>query len=199
MNKPIIGIVARLEEVKGHADFIDAANILLKEKNLNAVFFILGSGSIEESLKQKVKDLGLEKDIIFTGFIKNVQDYMNIFDVQVNCSYGTETSSLSLLEGMSIGVPAVASDYGGNPYLIENGENGYIVPIHDSKKFAESIYKILTDNEVRKHMQKRAVEIFDEKYTIERYVDNVQGVYEAIFSFWALLRASIHFHEIKMR
>ncbi len=181
-DEKVIGIVARLEEVKGHDTFIDAAKILLEEKKLKAKFFILGTGTIEESLKEKVKSLGLEDKIIFTGFVKNVGDYLNIFDLQVNCSYGTETSSLSLLEGMSIGVPACASNYGGNPYLIDDGENGYIFKIKDSQELAEKAMKILTDDDIKTHMQKRAVEIFDEKFTVQRFVNNVEGVYDKVSS-----------------
>lgn len=178
----VIGIVARLEEVKGHETFIDAAKILLKENKIKAKFLILGTGTYEEKLKNKVKELKLEKEIIFTGFVKNVGDYLNIMDVQVNCSFGTETSSLSLLEGMSIGVPAVVSNYGGNPYLISDGENGYIVPIKSPERTANAILKILKNDDVRKHMNEKAVEIYNDKFTIERYVNNVQNVYEKVMS-----------------
>ncbi len=175
----VIGILARLEYVKGHDTFIDAANILLK-KGMKAKFFICGAGTEEERLKAKVKELGLEKNIIFTGFVKNVGDFLNIFDVQVNCSFGTETSSLSLLEGMSIGVPAVASNYGGNPYLIFDKENGFIVPIQTPEATAEAIEKILTNADTRKYMQEKSVEIFNNKFTVAHYVKNVQGVYEKV-------------------
>ena len=181
-EEKVIGIVARLEEVKGHDTFIESAKILLEEKKINAKFFILGTGSEEERLKQKVKDLGLSDRIIFTGFVKNVGDYLNIFDVQVNCSFGTETSSLSLLEGMSIGVPAVASNYGGNPYLIKEGENGYIVPIQSARETAEAIARILNNTEVQKHMHQKSVEIYEEKYTVERYTKNVERIYEEMAS-----------------
>lgn len=178
----VIGILARLEPVKEQEVFIDAANILLKERKMKAKFLIIGQGSDEKRLKEKVKKLGLEKEVVFTGFIKNVGEFLNIFDVQVNCSSGTETSSLSLLEGMSIGVPAVASDCGGNPYLIFDGENGYIVPIKDSKANADAIEKILTDEEVNNKMKKRAVEIFEERFTIDTYVNNVQNVYKKVMN-----------------
>ena len=45
--------------------------------------------------------------------------------------------SLALLEGMSLGIPAVVSDFGGNPGVIKNGQNGYIVPKQNSKALAE--------------------------------------------------------------
>lgn len=181
-EEKVIGIVARLEEVKGHDIFIEAAKILLQEKKLNAKFLILGNGTEEERLKQKVKELGLSDKVIFTGFVKNVGDYLNIMDVQVNCSFGTETSCLSLLEGMSLGVPAVASNYGGNPYLIQEGENGYLVPIKSARDTAESIYRILSHDDIRKYMHKRSIEIYEEKFTIDIYTKNVEGVYEKMES-----------------
>lgn len=181
-DEKVIGIIARLEEVKGQDTFIEAAKILLEEKKLKTKFFILGNGSEEERLKQKVKDLGLSQDIIFTGFVKNVGDFLNIFDVQVNCSFGTETSCLSLLEGMSIGVPAVATNYGGNPYLIKDGENGYIVPIKSARDVAESVYRILTYDEIRNHMIEKSKEIYEEKFTIDIYTKNVERVYEEMES-----------------
>lgn len=179
-NEKVIGIVARLEEVKGHDIFIDSAKILLDEKKINAKFLIVGTGSNEERLKQKVKELGLEKKIIFTGFLKNVEKIFNILDIQVNCSFGTEASSISLLEGMSLGVPTVASNYGGNPYVIQEGENGYLVPIKSANETAEAIAKILSSEEIRTNMEKRSVEIFKEKYTAEIFTKNVERVYEKV-------------------
>lgn len=175
----VIGILARLEYVKGHDTFIDAADILIK-KGMKVKFFICGAGTEEERLKAKVKEMGLEKNIIFTGFVKNVGDFLNIFDVQVNCSFGTETSSLSLLEGMSIGVPAVASNYGGNPYLIFDKENGFIVPKQTPEATAEALEKILTNEDTRKYMQQKSIEIFNNKFTVAHYVENVQGVYRKV-------------------
>ena len=176
----VVGILARLEEVKGHETFIEAARILLEEKKIKAKFLILGTGSEEGKLKEKVKQLKLEDKIIFTGFIKNVQDFVNIFDVQVNCSFGTEATSLALLEGMSIGVPAVVTDFGGNPGVITNGENGYIVPIKSPKETAESIEKILTNNQTKEYMKKKSLEIFQNKFTVQVYTKNIQDFYEKV-------------------
>lgn len=178
----VIGILARLEKVKGHEFFIDAAKLILDEKKIKAKFLILGTGSEEDALKEKVKSLGLSKNIIFTGFVSNVQEYINIFDVQVNCSYGTEATSLALLEGMSIGVPAVVTEYGGNPGVIKNGENGYLVPIKSPRDTADSIVRILTNDDLRKYMNKRCIEMYEEKFTIETYAKNIERIYEEMES-----------------
>ena len=178
----VIGILARLDKVKGHEYFIDAAKLILDEKKIKAKFLILGTGSEEETLKEKVEALGLSKNIIFTGFVNNVQDYINIFDIQVNCSYGTEATSLALLEGMSIGVPAVVTQYGGNPGVIKNGENGYLVPIKSPRDTADAVVRILTNDELRKYMKKKCIEIYNEKFTVDTYARNVERIYKEMES-----------------
>ena len=88
-----------------------------------------------------------QEQIIFTGFISDVDKLMSITDVQANASFGTEATSLALLEGMSLGIPAVVSDFGGNPGVIKNGQNGYIVPKQNSKALADILkYCLQTKN-----------------------------------------------------
>ena len=125
-----VSIVARLEDIKGHDYFIEAADRLL-QKGIKARFYIAGTGSYENHLKEKVKNMNRQEQIIFTGFISDVDKLMSITDVQANASFGTEATSLALLEGMSLGIPAVVSDFGGNPGVIKNGQNGYI-PLLDA-------------------------------------------------------------------
>ena len=59
--------------------------------------------------------------MLFLGFVQNVAEILSILDIQCNCSYGTEASSLALIEGMSLGLATVASDYGGNPWQVDDG------------------------------------------------------------------------------
>ncbi|MBQ9267878.1 MAG: DUF4330 family protein [Clostridia bacterium] len=178
-DEKVVGILARLEKVKGHEYFIDSAKIIL-DAGVKAKFLILGTGAEEENLKAKVQEMNLQDKIIFTGFIKNVKDFVNIFDVQVNCSYGTEATSLALLEGMSIGVPAVVTNYGGNPGVIQEGENGFLVPIKEPEKTAEAVIKILNDAELNAKMKKRCIEIFNEKFTSEVYTKNIEEEYRKV-------------------
>jgi glycosyltransferase involved in cell wall biosynthesis len=88
-----------------------------------------------------------------------------MLDVQLNASYGTEATSLSLLEGMSAGLPAIVSDYGGNPYIIENKNNGLVFKSRDSRGLAESIRRLMDDQALREQISKNAAEIFQNKYT----------------------------------
>lgn len=175
-DEKVVSIVARLEDIKGHDYFIEAADILLR-KGYKAKFVIAGTGSYEEHLKEKVKKLGQEENIIFTGFIKDVDKLMNITDIQANASFGTEATSISLLEGMSIGIPAVVSDFGGNPGVIRSGINGFVVPKKNSEALADGIGRILRDEELYKKLSDGAVKIFAETFTAEIMTRNTEEIY----------------------
>ncbi len=175
-GEKVISIVARLEDIKGHDYFIEAAHILL-EKGYNAKFIIAGTGSYEEHLKEKVKKLGREKDIIFTGFITDVDKLMNITDIQANASFGTEATSLALLEGMSLGIPSVVSDFGGNPGVIKSGINGFVVPKQDSFALANGIGKLLKDDALYQKLSEGSRKIFNETFTAQAMTRNTEEIY----------------------
>lgn len=180
-NERVISIVARLEDIKGHDYFIEAADMLLKE-GIDAKFVIAGTGSYEEHLKEKVKNLRRDKEIIFTGFIKDVESLMNITYIQCNASYGTEATSLALLEGMSLGIPAVVSDFGGNPGVISNGNNGFLVIKKDSKALADGIRKLLEDDKLYEEMCQKSKEIFAKKFTAVAMTRQTEEYYDKIMS-----------------
>ena len=178
-GEKVVSIVARLEDIKGHEYFIEAADELIK-KGIKARFFIAGTGSYENVLKEKVKAMNLTDNVIFTGFITDVDKLMAITDVQANASYGTEATSLALLEGMSIGIPAVVSDFGGNPGVIKTGRNGIVVPKQNSHALAEGLEKLLTDDELYKKMSAGAREIFNSTFTSKALTENTENYYKEI-------------------
>ncbi len=139
-DKTVVSICARLEACKDHKTFLKAAKIL-SDVSDEYRFLILGDGSMRTELEEFSQKLGLEKMVTFTGFCDDVAPFMNITDINVNCSKGTETSSLALSEGMSLGIPCVVSNYGGNTYMVKNGVNGYVYPVGDYKALAKYIIK----------------------------------------------------------
>ena len=172
-------IAARLTEVKGHKYFVDAAETL-KNQGIKAKFLIAGTGDEEENIKRQIEEKGLKDDVLLLGFIKDMESLMNITDIQANCSFGTEATSLALLEGMSLKIPAVVTDFGGNPGVIKDGENGYLVPTFDYLKMAEKIKQLLEDDELYKKMQKSCEKIYKEAFTAEIYTRNIEKVYEEV-------------------
>ncbi|MBS4960090.1 MAG: glycosyltransferase family 4 protein [Clostridiales bacterium] len=178
-GQTVIGILARIEEVKGHRYLIEAAE-KLKENGKNFKVLIAGVGSMEEDLKHLVKEKQLEDTVIFVGFVQDVRRILSLLDIQANASFGTEATSLALLEGMSLGIPAVVSNYGGNPGVITHGENGYLFQSQDSADMAKYLEQLMDDNNGYQRMVKKCHEIFQKKFTANIYARNIEKVYEGL-------------------
>jgi len=175
-DEKVAGMVGRLEPVKGHEYFIKAAKMCIDDK-MKMKFIIAGSGGIETELKKLTVDLGISDKVIFTGFLKDVAPIVNIFDVFVNASYGTEASSLAMLEAMSLGKPVVATNYGGNPYQVKEGKTGLLVPIKDPEFLSDSIIQLLFDKEIYNEFSKNTKVDYTRHYTAAIMTRNIEKTY----------------------
>lgn len=184
-----VGICARLEECKGIDVFLRAARLLFLT-NGNYYFLIAGKGSREKELRCLCHALGIDENVLFCGFIKDVTDFFNCIDLNVNCSRGTETSSLALSEGMSIGLPAVASDYGGNPYMVRDGENGLIFKTDDFYGLSKCIYTLSHDSELYKRMSEGAIRRFDEELNSKIMTEKTEELYKRLYNEYLTVKKS---------
>ena len=172
----VVSIFARLEEYKDHKTFLRAAKVLNKYSD-KIYFLVVGSGSLDKELKNYAKKLGVEKQVLFLGFIDDISNIMNITDINVNCSIGTETSSLALSEGMSLGVPAIASDYLGNKYIVKNKVNGLIFTQKDYKGLASRILLLSRDKALYNQLSKNAKIRFKEELNAKRMTQETEKYY----------------------
>ena len=173
----VFSMVARLEAVKDHRTFLLAAAEALKV-HPNMRFLIAGKGSLEESLKALADDLEISDKVIFAGFCRDVAPYMNITDVNVNCSH-SETSCLALSEGMSLALPSIVSDCDGNKAMVADGDNGLIFERENSEMLATAMITLAENEKLRKKMSDRARKIFYEKYTAAVMTRQLEELYEA--------------------
>ena len=174
-----VGICARLEACKGHDTFLNAATILRQMRpNIPFRFLIIGEGSRRAELEQMTRELGLDDCVIFTGFVSDMAPIHRILRLNINCSCGTETSCLAISEGMSVGLPTVASDYGGNVAMIGESEAGILFPVGDAEILAYSILQIAEDEELEQRMRWCAYERYLSHFTAEKMSREVQKVYE---------------------
>ena len=111
------------------------------------------------------------------GVRSDVKELLNICDCQLNASYGTEATSMALLEGMSLGLPSIVSDYGGNPWLVETGVNGYVFPTKDSRALADCMEKLMNSPARGRALGEKAQKIFREGFTGEVFARNTEKVY----------------------
>lgn len=172
-------MAARLNEVKGHKYFVDAAKIL-KDRGLKFKFLIAGTGEEEDEIRSKIIENDVGDCVEMLGFVSDIEPLMNIMDVQVNCSFGTEATSLALLEGMSIGKPAVVTDFGGNPGVIQDDINGFLIPTHDAAALADNLEMLFKDDELYMRMSDAAKKIYAEKFTSEVNTRAIERVYKSM-------------------
>ena len=181
-----VGLIsARLESYKGHTYLLESAKIIKERLGDSAKFRIIfmGDGSERENLERRRRELGVEDIIIFTGFVNDITPYCNIMDLNLNSSLA-EAASLALCEGMSLGKPAVVTDFGGNPEMITDGVNGLIVPVRDSSAMAEAILRLIEDRNLYNCLAKGALERYERDFTSQVMTRKVEQVYEKSVSRW---------------
>ncbi|MBR7185747.1 MAG: glycosyltransferase [Clostridia bacterium] len=172
----VVGMSARLEEVKGHRYFLDAAAQLAEEAPAMR-FLIIGTGACEADLRAQAERLGIADRVCFAGFVTNVADYVSSMDLVVNCSFGTEATSLALAEAMSLSRPIVATTYGGNPYMVEDGVNGYLVPIKDAPALAEAVLRVYRDSAQYDALCAGALARYHERFTAAAMTRQMEALY----------------------
>lgn len=177
-NTFVCGISARLEPYKGHRYLLETASIVLRE-HPDTVFLLVGDGSARAELEALADSLGITEQIRFTGFVDDVAPYYALMDVNLNCSIGTETSSLALSEGMSLGVPCIATTFGGNPYMVTDGKNGFLVPERDSVAMAERILLLIEDPALRQQLSDGARAAYREKFTAAAMTRQLEELYKS--------------------
>ena len=128
-----MGILARVEEYKGHVYLAQAAHIL-KSQGRKFRILVAGTGAFEARLREIVVEQGVEDEMTLLGFRSDVAGLLSILDVQLNASYGTEATSMALLEGMSLALPSIVSGlrrksvagerWGQRPDLSQPGQRG---------------------------------------------------------------------------
>jgi len=170
----VVSQLARLIDIKGHDYTLDAA-----KKWPDITVLIAGEGPHEEHLRRRAKEESIS-NVIFMGFIDKVADIHNISDLQINTSYGTEATSYSLLDGMSLGIPAVVSDFGGNPYVITHSKNGLVFPEKDANALADAVLQIKNDSTLYQKLSKGAIEEFESRFKIEDMAKHMENLYQSL-------------------
>ena len=164
----------RLNKAKNIPMLIDAFS-KVQSQYQDYKLLIYGDGEERDNIKQKIEDYGLEKSIILKG--KNNQwheeaKYASMFVL----SSDYEGMSNSLLEAMAMGMPVISTNHpvGGAREVIENGKNGFLVPVGDSDELADKIKKIIENKELQLQFSEKAEEILkvlNRKKIIKQWLD----------------------------
>lgn len=179
-TEPVIGIVARLDPIKNHSSLLRAMKKVVSDIP-STVLLVVGDGPEEERLRKCVKDMKLNGSVCFLGSRENIPELLKIMDLFVLPSY-SEGISMTLIEACAAGKPIVATNVGGNPEIVEHGENGLLVESDDSDALASAIVEILSDPVRAQEMGVKARLKFERQFTIGQMVANYERLYRKYLS-----------------
>jgi glycosyltransferase involved in cell wall biosynthesis len=174
----LIGIIARLSDVKGHTFLIQAMPGIIK-KFPQAKLLIIGQGKAKKSLVQEVRGLSLENNVIFIPEINDTRDYLAALDVFVMPSL-QEGLGLALMEAMAQGVAVAGSSVGGIKTLIQDKVNGLLVKPACASSLQEAIILLLADASLRQSLGERARQFICANFSQEAMTDKTESVYRQV-------------------
>ena len=172
----VIGTVSRLSEEKDQISLIDAFSKVSQVLNNTKLIFV-GDGILKKEIEHYSEKVGIGDKVIFLGFREDIAKIISTFDLFTLSSL-TEGISLSLLEAMAAGKPIVATNVGGNPEVVIDGETGFLVPPKQPDKMAEAIIKVLQNPELARKMGVAGRERIEKNFSLDRMVSDYSLLYE---------------------
>lgn len=186
-----IGAVGRITPWKGQDDFLRAA-ARIAERRPDARFLIIGdvvSSPAERAADEAYRDrlhaladeLGLGDRVRFTGYREDMPAVMNALDVFVLPSHG-EPFGIVVLEAMAAARPIVATNAGGVPDIVRDGQEALLVPAGDVDAMADAIARLLAEDELAARLGRAAEARVREEFPLWRHAARVREVYQSLMS-----------------
>ena len=178
---PIIISLRSFKPIYDIESLIVSIPMVLKEFP-EAKFVIAGEGSQKVKLKELAKSLGALDSVKFVGGIPNdeLPRYLASADIYVSTSLSDAGLAASTAEAMACGLPVIITDFGDNKKWVEDGINGFIIPLKDPKSLAEKIIYLLKNEDVRKEFGKRNRKIIEERNNYYKEMKKMENIYEQL-------------------
>ena len=174
-ERRVIGTVGALIPEKGVADFIRAAN-LIRAKLPEVLFVVVGDGPERENLEKQVKQIGLAGHVKFMGWMPSELDTMSTIDIFVMPSH-EEGLPYVLLEAMACQRPIVASEVGGVPEAIVDGESGLLFRPGNSDAIADGVLRLLHNPDLAQRLGHQARLRVENEFRARNKVTEVEQMY----------------------
>lgn len=138
---------------------------------------LVGDGPDRPSIERTIAECGITGSVLLPGMQEDVLPWLRQMDIFCLSSV-TEGTSMTLLEAGAAGLPAVATDVGGNGEVIENEVTGLLVPSGDEEAMSRALGRLAGDPGLRRKMGDAARSRIAERYSVERMVEQYIGVYD---------------------
>jgi glycosyltransferase involved in cell wall biosynthesis len=174
-SAPVVGMVAALEERKGHRFLFEAA-AELKRGGDRLHYKIAGDGPELEKLRALAAALGLQAEIEFVGFVSDVAAFLASIDLFVLPSL-FEGLGVAALEAMAAGKPVIATEVGGLSELVEDRRTGLLVPPGDAHALARAIHELVSQDDLMRELGENGRRRVAERFTMERMARQNEAYY----------------------
>jgi N-acetyl-alpha-D-glucosaminyl L-malate synthase BshA len=178
-DEKIIIFVGRLHPIKGVEYLIESMDFI-RQNDVKTKLIIVGDGVGRKKLEKLVNKFDLSKNVLFVGIISNedIPKYLTLSDILVLPSLKEGFPNI-LLEAMASGLPIVATNVGGIPEIIKNGENGFLVEPKNPKAISEKVLSLFENNEIRRMIIEKNREDA-KKYNWENITEKLEEKYRVL-------------------
>lgn len=174
---PSVGIIACLRPDKAHEVFLRAAR-KVTEVLPETAFIIVGDGPRREALEAYASSLGLDKNVHFLGFRRDMADVLAAMDVvSLSSNPEQETLSVAILEAMSVGIPTVSTNVGFMDEIVISGKTGFLVPVGRSDLLAEHLLPLLHDPNLRRDLGQQAAALVRRQCSLQNMTQGFDNLF----------------------
>jgi glycosyltransferase involved in cell wall biosynthesis len=166
-------------ESKGYDTFLGAAATVSREMP-EVRFLAVGKGTDSEKMKNAVARHELEGAVTLAGYRPDVPDILSAVDLLVNCPKSREGLSVIALEAMATGLPVIATNVGGIPEIVRDGETGLLVPPDDPDALARAMVRLLSDAELASRLADAGARLVREELSVDKMVERTEALYREI-------------------
>lgn len=176
-NDIVLLTLGRLTHEKGHHLAVEALT-QLKAKDIYLKLLVVGDGEKREALQQRTRSDGAQRDVIFAGQVDNREtaQYYNSADIFLMPTLTVEGLPFTLLEAMSCGKPVIASEIGGNSFVIRNRKNGLLIAPGNVDQLMAEIQSLVADDKLAHELGLSARRTVLDAFTVEHMVEKTLDI-----------------------
>lgn len=178
-----VSFIGRLSAEKNPGIFIDIASRVVEDPGSHSIEFrIVGDGPQRIEIERRIFVRKLSKKIRVEGFSHQVKQVLEETSVLILCSE-MEGLPMVILEAMAMGIPVIASNVGGVPELVINGQTGFLIDIHASdrvEQFSAAVNKLSSDRKMYEEMSRAALDYVRSQFSISRMTQAYQSLLKEV-------------------
>ena len=172
----LVGMISFLRYEKGAFHFVEAAHHLL-QSDKNYWFCIAGDGPVEEKLRARIGELGIDHRVHLLGYRENVPQILAALDVIVHPATGGDGISQVILQALGLQKPVVATDTGGTKEVVAHGHTGLLVPPDDVLALAQSVEQVVNDDATSRQMGINGSRLVETSYSLDHMIEATEQLY----------------------